>query len=72
MEAGAHLSRVCSPISIFHDNCKVSISMHSPFSRATSTSAAAVKHTKDWTSSTDSPKPSTTRPHKGIQFLGPA
>ncbi|KAL8469689.1 hypothetical protein ACS0TY_032510 [Phlomoides rotata] len=69
MEAGAHLSRLCSPISIFHDNCKVSplsarVLNPTVVRRASSASAAVVKHSKDTTSSSNSPKTSSTRTNK--------
>ncbi|KAL6580126.1 hypothetical protein OROMI_008150 [Orobanche minor] len=71
MEAGAHLSRVCPHISIFHHNSKLSmhsiVSLNRTVARlASSTCADFVKHSKDRrNSSSNAPKTSPTRTNKG-------
>ncbi|KAL7130791.1 hypothetical protein ABFS83_13G156800 [Erythranthe nasuta] len=60
MEAGAHLSRACSPLSISHCRNTISISIHCPLS-----ARAAVEHNNERNSRNKPAKTSTTRTKTG-------
>ncbi|KAL8033400.1 hypothetical protein ABFX02_13G156600 [Erythranthe guttata] len=60
MEAGAHLSRACSPLSISHYRNTISLSTHCPLS-----ARAAVEHNNERNSRNNPAKTSTTRTKTG-------